>query len=149
VICDELQDPRPDRDQLLAWAHAVRGVRGHAGEVLPAESGDAYLEELVQVGREDREELHPLEQGIPPVARLVQDAVVELEPGELAVLDGMPLLAPATAPTPGRAWDSGGSDGGHVGCAPGSPRVPAGCARMNVARLVRRGRKRAHCSTRV
>ena len=41
---------------------------------LLAQAGDPDLEELVEVAREDRQELDPLEQRVALVARLVQDA---------------------------------------------------------------------------
>ena len=49
------------------------------------EAGDADLEELVHVAGEDRQELDPLEQGVPLVAGFVQHAVLELQRTELAV----------------------------------------------------------------
>ena len=71
------------------------------------ETGDAHLEELVEVAREDGQEADALEQRVAGVLRLVEDARVELEPRELAV-DERELAAPGTrrgAPlvTPG-AW---------------------------------------------
>src|SRR3989442_15714349 len=43
------------------------------------------LEELVQVGAEDRQELEPLEPGVRGVGGLFEHPRVELEPGQLAV----------------------------------------------------------------
>src|SRR5262249_59173530 len=42
-------------------------------------------EELVEVRAENGEELDPLEERDPPVARLVEDAGIELQPRELAI----------------------------------------------------------------
>ena len=47
--------------------------------------GDAHHEELVEVRREDRAELHALEQRLARVGGEVEDAVVQVEPRELAV----------------------------------------------------------------
>src|SRR5205085_29444 len=46
---------------------------------------DADHEELVQVGRTDREELQPFKQWMAAHACLGKDALVELEPAQLAV----------------------------------------------------------------
>ncbi len=46
---------------------------------------DANHEELVEIRAGDREELHTLEQRVRGVARLCQNALVELQPTELAV----------------------------------------------------------------
>ena len=69
-----------------------------AGLDLAAQARHADLEELVEVGGEDREELDALEQRVPGVARLVEDAGVELDPRQLAVEDRRPLLAARAAP---------------------------------------------------
>ena len=73
--------------ELLHGRHAVGAdVRAVALD-LATEAGHPDLEELVEVAGEDRQELHPLEQGVAPVPRLVEDAGVELHPGQLAVED--------------------------------------------------------------
>ena len=49
------------------------------------QSGDADLEELIDVLAQDREEAYPLEQGQRPILRHRQDTLIEIELGELAV----------------------------------------------------------------
>ena len=50
------------------------------------QAGDADHIELVQVGREDREELRPLQQRHPLVVRgQIKDPLVEGEPGQFSV----------------------------------------------------------------
>jgi hypothetical protein len=49
------------------------------------EPRDADGEELVEAGRDDRAQLHALEEGYLGVARELEDALVEFEPRELAV----------------------------------------------------------------
>ena len=85
---------------------------------LLAQAGHPDLEELVEVAREDGQELHPFEQRIALVARLVEDAGVELEPGQLAVQVGEGDLRAAGAT--GTRGDRGaggcaGFDRGHRG----------------------------------
>ena len=67
-------DQRRDLGDLLQRGAPVRcdlvDARGH----LVAKGRDAHLEELVEVRAEDRQELDPLEQGIPVVAGLVLSA---------------------------------------------------------------------------
>jgi hypothetical protein len=55
---DALADPR----ELLVGRRSLRRGRSDARVALLLESGDADLEELVEVGAEDREELGPLEE---------------------------------------------------------------------------------------
>ena len=50
-------------------------------------AGDSDLEELVEVGAADREELQSLEDRIPRVPSLVQNASVELDPGQFPVVE--------------------------------------------------------------
>ena len=52
---------------------------------LAEQAGDAYLEELVDVGGEDRAELHAFEQRNRFIRCELEDARVEVEQGELAV----------------------------------------------------------------
>ena len=114
VVRRQLPDADADLRQLLGGGHAVGRLVRRAGLGLPPEPGHADLEELVEVGREDREELHPLEQGIARVTRLVEHARVELDPRQLAVEDRPPLVArEATAWSAGGAWSGCGSNGGH------------------------------------
>src|SRR6266436_10173050 len=46
---------------------------------------DADLEELVQVRAEDAKKLHPLDQRLGRVLRLLQNSAIELEPAQLAI----------------------------------------------------------------
>jgi hypothetical protein len=56
-----------------------------AGGQLVLEGRHTHLEELVEVGREDRAELGPLEQRDARFGDQGEDAGVELEPAQLAV----------------------------------------------------------------
>ena len=60
-------------------------ARVDAGVHLVVQAGHAHHEELVEVGRVDREELHALEQRRALVLGQLEHALVELEPGQLAV----------------------------------------------------------------
>ena len=64
---------------------AVGREGADAGLHLLAQSGHPDLEELVEVGREDGEELGPLEQGGGGVLGEREHPLVEVEPGQLAV----------------------------------------------------------------
>ena len=118
------QDALAGRRQLLPGRPPVGRAGDGAGLDLLAQAGDADLEELVEVAGEDRQELDPLEEGVSGVARLVEHARVELEPGELAVevrelgLFRARLAGRVPVPTDGGAGS--GLDGGHLeGGAPG------------------------------
>src|SRR6185312_12055060 len=100
---------------------------------------DADLEELIEVAREDGEELDPLEQGVALIARLEQDAGVEFEPRQLAVQVGERHLgsgdAAWTRPRRERRGSSGsaGFDRGH--------RLRSGSSRTTCGRDGRPGRR--------
>jgi hypothetical protein len=49
------------------------------------DAGNADLEELVQVRTDDAKELQPFEQGIVRIKRLVEDALIEFQPAQLAI----------------------------------------------------------------
>jgi hypothetical protein len=70
---------------LLARRAAVDGGGVDAGGDLLLEPADAFHEEFIQVVADDGQELDPLQQRRAWVVRLVQDALVEREPGQLAV----------------------------------------------------------------
>ena len=118
VVGDELEDPRASRRELLLGRPAVGRTGDAAGLELLTQAGDADLEELVEVAREDRQELDPLEQRIPRVARLVEHPGVELQPRELAVEVGVRAFGPrrAALTEAGDAWAGAcaGIDGGHA-----------------------------------
>ena len=82
---DELFDADADRAELLDLVEAVGRVAAHPGRELLLQAGDADLEELVEVGAEDREELRPFEQRERGVLGEREHARVEVEPGQLAV----------------------------------------------------------------
>ena len=71
--------------QRLARREPVGPARVDAGVHLVVEAGHAHHEELVQVVRVDREELHAFEQRRALVLDQLKHALVELEPGDLAV----------------------------------------------------------------
>ena len=85
VVGDELEHALARGGELFVGGPAVGRAGDLAGLDLLAQAGDADLEELVEVAGEDGQELDPLEQRVALVARLVEHAGVELEPGQLAV----------------------------------------------------------------
>ena len=85
MVGDELEHALARGRELLVGGPAVGRAGDLAGLDLLAQAGDADLEELVEVAREDGQELDPLEQRVALVARLVEHAGVELEPRQLAV----------------------------------------------------------------
>ena len=119
VLGDELEDPLAGGGELLVGGPAVGRAGDLAGLDLLAQAGDADLEELVEVAGEDRQELHPLEERVALVARLVQDAGVELEPRQLAVQvrEGRLRAGRATRAWRDRGYGRAGArvDRGHRG----------------------------------
>ena len=72
------------RDLLLRRAPVNRQLV-HSRDDLLLEAADALHEELVEVGRRNREKLEALEQRISFVFGLMQNTPIEREPGQLAV----------------------------------------------------------------
>ncbi len=72
------------RDRLRGRATVLAGILD-AGVDLIVQPGDAHHVELVEVRRVDRAELDPLEQRQSRVFGELQHAIVEVQPGELAV----------------------------------------------------------------
>ena len=85
LLAAELRHDDPALVQLLARRTTVDTELVHAGADLLLQAADPLHEELVHVGGGDRQELDPFKQRRATVARLVQDAEVELQPGQLAV----------------------------------------------------------------
>jgi hypothetical protein len=82
----ELDDALADALDHLARGDAVGAARVEPGLDLVVQVGDAHHVELVEVVLVDRAELDALEQGDRGVLGQAQDALVEVEPGELAVV---------------------------------------------------------------
>jgi hypothetical protein len=74
-----------DAGQLFIGREPLRRGRADAGVALLLQACDTNLEELVEVRREDREELQPLQEPLGGILCQGQDALVEVEPRELAV----------------------------------------------------------------
>ena len=116
VFDGQLERPLSDGCKLV-FGRAAVGRAGHPARLdLLAEARDADLEELVEVAREDRQELDPLEQRVANVTRLVEDPRVELEPRKLAVDVRERSPGPNRPPrTPNlRSRDGSGLDGSHA-----------------------------------
>ena len=80
VLRDQVHDAAPALGELLLRRRPIADRR-HASEARRTpQARDPDLEELVEIRREDREELHAFQQRVPLVSRLVQDARVELDP---------------------------------------------------------------------
>ncbi|MCY4122162.1 MAG: hypothetical protein OXG72_14715, partial [Acidobacteria bacterium] len=77
--------PQANGVELLLGAHPVGRQRLAVGAELAQQRRHPHHEELVQVGRHDREELDPLEQRMALVLGLQQHPLVELQPAQLPV----------------------------------------------------------------
>ena len=73
-----------DRDEVLRRRATVLGASHDLRVDLLFDRRDANHEELVEVGFVDRNELQPLEKRVATVDRLLEDAIVELQPRKLA-----------------------------------------------------------------
>ena len=97
VPLHEVLRPAGDEHQLLLDGQAVGGADGQPHLVPPLEPGDAHHEELVEVPGEDRQELHPLEQGQRLVLGEFEHPCVEVQPGQLPVEEAVDGKGPERA----------------------------------------------------
>ena len=93
LVGGEVRDGDADPGELLGRGEPVLRQRRDAGAHLPDEARDADHEELVEVVGRDRQEAQLLEQRMVAVLGLLEDAAVELEPGQLAVDEALRRLA--------------------------------------------------------
>jgi hypothetical protein len=89
VPLHEVLGPRGDQLQLLADGEAVGRTDREPGGLAALQPGDADHVELVEVAREDRQELDPLQQGQRFVLGEFQHARVEVQPGQLPVQEAI------------------------------------------------------------
>jgi hypothetical protein len=85
LVFHQLAHAFADSGQLLGGGHAGGVGAGHAFIEQDVQTADADHEEFVQVGAGDGQELQSLQRRQRLVAGLVENALVELQPGELAV----------------------------------------------------------------
>src|SRR5262245_25613848 len=76
-----------DLVELLGRRQAVYADHAHARTHHAEQAGRAHHVELVEVGGRDRKETQPFQQGMTGIARFRQYAAVELQPGELAIIE--------------------------------------------------------------
>ena len=77
-----------DQADLMVGGPAMECQIGDTGGLLSFQASDAFAEELVQVAAGDCDELEPFQKRVAIIERFVEDAPVEVQPAELAVVDG-------------------------------------------------------------
>ncbi len=85
LVLHHLQGAFPHRVDLLEGAHAVVAQIFDARPKFLEDGGHADHEEFVEIGPDDGQEFHPLQERVGGVQGLVQDALVEFQPTQLAV----------------------------------------------------------------
>ena len=85
LVCDETADAMGDGGELLCGGKAVGSGGLRAGLHDLFEPGHADLEEFVEVGRDDAEEFEALEERGGGIFGLIEDALVEFQPTQLAI----------------------------------------------------------------
>ena len=136
--------PAGDGSQHLGRQQAVGRRVGHATGDLLLQARHADHEELVEVGGDDAEELEPLQHRQGGVLGLLEDAGVELEPGELAIEEERWVVQLDGARGTGfggrfRRAGGGGGGGRHVGrpeYGPAAGREPYPCGTAPYGRPV-------------
>ncbi len=76
-----------NQGELVVRRPAFDGEIGHACGLLPFQPPYALAEELIQVAGGDGQKLEPLQEWRPVIEGLIEDAPVEVEPGQLPVVD--------------------------------------------------------------
>ena len=85
LLGHQVGDPLLNRGQLPTRSQTLLTAVGHAGLDLTLEAGHADHVEFVEVAGRDRQETHPLQQGLARVLGLAQHPLVESQPRQLAV----------------------------------------------------------------
>ena len=85
LLINHLSDPASDRVERFTRRPAIETALDHVALHLLFEPGDADLEELVEIGGCDGKEFDPFQQRRCEVSRLVEHALVEFQPAQLAV----------------------------------------------------------------
>ncbi len=85
LIAGERRHRFGDACELLGRRETVGASGGDAGAQLAAQAGHAHHEKFIEVVGGDREEPHPLEQGMGGVLGLLEHPAVEVQPGQLTV----------------------------------------------------------------
>ena len=109
VLALKCMGSHPDVLENFARRQAAGRAHGDAGGNSTLEAGHANHEELVEVAGEDGEELGPLERGQGVVLGELEHALIEIEPGELAVQETVGREVAALHWKRGRLSLSGGS----------------------------------------
>jgi len=108
LLVYQFADFREGPLQLLARRQAIDAGFAASGVLLLQEAGDADLEEFIEVGADDGEELGAFEQRVGLVLGLLQHAAIKSQPAQLAV--GIDDLA-----APGLGRDGLAGLGGDLG----------------------------------
>ena len=61
------------------------GLVDSTSRYVPGETGDAHFDKFVEIACRDCEKFHAFEQGIIRIKRLFENALVELQPGKMAI----------------------------------------------------------------
>ncbi len=74
-----------DGQYLLRWRHAVGRRSACSASHLTTKGRHSNHEKLIQIRCEDRQKLHSLQEGVPPVLGFLQNPQIESQPAELAI----------------------------------------------------------------
>ena len=85
LLRHHLVDDALDGLKNLGRAHSVRSNIARLARDLLLDTGDANLEELIEVRAHDSEKLDPFEQRLGWVLRLFKDSAIKLKPAQLAI----------------------------------------------------------------
>ena len=85
LVGNHSQDAGADGGENFGGAEAIGTVNIASVVDELFEGGDADFKELVQVRTDDGEEFEPFEEGLGRVLSLFENALIKLEPAELAI----------------------------------------------------------------
>ena len=92
LVAAEAGGEAVDLDQLLDRRQPVLAHLRDTGGDLAVQAGHPHHVELVEVGGRDRQEAQALEQRVAGILRLFQNAPIELQPGQLAIVEASGAL---------------------------------------------------------
>ena len=85
LLLDHAPHPLDDGAERLGRGQPVHRALHYLAFDLLLDPGHAHLEELIQVRADDAEELHPLQQRVFRVQRLLQHAMIKLQPAQFPI----------------------------------------------------------------
>src|SRR5207248_2893966 len=85
LLLDQLADATQNQPELLRRVDSLGPRLGRVDLFLLLQTGDADLEEFVEIRADDAQKLYPFKKRVRGIMRLLKNAMVKFEPAQLAI----------------------------------------------------------------